>query len=68
MKFTDLKEVGSGVGLLYHLKKWLVLFYVILLLPAIYSMATNAKQGRASDYADTPSILINMSLGNYGKP
>lgn len=67
MRYKDIQEVGSGVPMLYQFKLWTMLAYCVILVPAVYSMVVNWQIERGGDYETSPSFVVNLSLGNFGK-
>lgn len=53
--------------MMYQFKMWTMLVYCVILVPAIYSMVVNFEQDRADQYETSPSYVVNLSLGNFGK-
>lgn len=66
--FSTIREIGSGLAMLFHLKKWIILFQLVILAPALFSLLVNGSRGHASDFEDSGYFAIALSLGNFGKP
>ena len=47
VNLSSIKSIGSGVAMLFQLKKWIILFELIILIPAIFSMIVNGTRGHA---------------------
>ena len=41
VRYQSIEEVGSGVPMLYQFKLWTMLVYLVILVPAVYSMIVN---------------------------
>lgn len=69
IRYKDVKECGSGIPLLYQFKLWTILIYIIMLIPCVYALVTNFSQNPSDNekYTETPSWILNFSLGNFGK-
>ena len=73
--YMDLKDLGSGFPLYYHLKKATNLIYafmtMLFILFIIFDLNQDQDQGQGqghewSDNGDT-SFIVYLSIGNYGK-
>lgn len=66
IRYKDVKECGSGIPLLYQFKLWTILVYLIMFIPCVYSLIINFGQDRAAQFTQTPSWIVNFTLGNFG--
>lgn len=49
--FVQVKNIGSGVALLYLMKRWLIICLFVILFPSYYALIVNSSQGNSLEYA-----------------